>query len=64
MITRRNFIKTLGGATALAARPRLWAAGRLVWPGPIGLELYKVRELFGRDPAGTLKQVARRPGEN
>jgi sugar phosphate isomerase/epimerase len=57
-ITRRNLIKTLGGAVALAARPQLWAAGQLAWPGPIGLEIYTVRHEFAQDPAGTLKQVA------
>jgi sugar phosphate isomerase/epimerase len=42
----------------LAARPGLWAVGRLAWPGPIGLQLYTVRALFAKDPAGILKQVA------
>jgi sugar phosphate isomerase/epimerase len=36
----------------------LWAAGQLAWPKPIGLAIYTVRELFAKDPAGTLKQVA------
>ncbi|MGO8790944.1 MAG: sugar phosphate isomerase/epimerase family protein [Terriglobia bacterium] len=61
MLTRRNF---LGGVTAglaagaAAESGNLWAAGRLAWTGPIGLELYTVRELFAKDPAATLKQVA------
>jgi sugar phosphate isomerase/epimerase len=58
MMTRRNVLKTLGGATALAARSQLWAADRLAWEKPMGLELYTVRDLFAKDPAGTLKQVA------
>lgn len=59
MSTRRNFLgKLLAGAAAGAGNPKLWAAGRLAWPRPIGLELYTVRELFAQDPAGTLKQVA------
>jgi len=58
MTTRRNFLKTLGGATALSGRPYLWAADGLGWAKPIGLELYTVRDLFAKDPGGTLKQVA------
>ncbi|HXW13813.1 MAG TPA: sugar phosphate isomerase/epimerase [Terriglobia bacterium] len=58
MMTRRNVLKTLGGVTALAARSQLWAADRLAWEKPMGLEIYTVRDLFAKDPAGTLKQVA------
>ena len=58
MMTRRNLLKTLGGATALAAYSQGWAAGRPAWEKPIGLELYTVRDLFAKDPAGTLRQVA------
>jgi len=58
MMTRRNLLKTLGGATALAAQSDLWAAIHLAWEKPIGLETYTVRDLFAKDPAGTLKQVA------
>ena len=57
-MNRRNFIRTLGGAATLAACSPLGAAGRLAWPGPIGLQIYTVRHLFAQDPAGTLKQVA------
>ena len=45
-------------AGAAAESGNLWAAGRLAWTGPIGLKLYTVRELFAKDPAATLKQVA------
>ncbi len=56
MLTRRDFLgKTLVGAAAAAAGPSLWAAERPAWTGPIGLELYTVREEFANDPAGTLK---------
>jgi sugar phosphate isomerase/epimerase len=61
MLTRRNF---LGKAAACAAAGAfmtgrdLWAAEHLAWPGPIGLELYTVRQMFAKDPAGTLKAVA------
>jgi sugar phosphate isomerase/epimerase len=61
MLTRRNFLgSALGGiAAASGVGDRdLWAAGRLAWPGPIGLQIYTVRALFAKDPAGTLKQVA------
>ena len=58
MMTRRNLLKTLGGATALAACSHGWAADRLAWEQPIGLELFTVRDLFAKNPAGTLKQVA------
>src|ERR1700728_369406 len=61
MLTRRSFVgSVVGGLAAGAATSTkdLWAAGKLAWPGPIGLELYTVREQFPKDPAGTLKQVA------
>lgn len=61
MTTRRNFLGSVVGGVAACAATRsrdLWGAGRLAWPGPVGLELYTVRELFAQDPAGTLKQVA------
>ena len=58
MITRRNLLKTLGGVTALSANSHLWAAVHNAWENPIGLEIYTVRDLFAKDPAGTLKQVA------
>lgn len=59
MLTRRGFLGKTGIALGAAiASENVWAAGKLAWPGPIGLELYTVRDLFARDPAGTLKQVA------
>ena len=61
MVTRRSFLGSVLGGAAVAAGVEpagLRAAGRLAWPGPIGLELYTVRQLFAKDPAGTLKQVA------
>src|ERR1019366_8645027 len=58
MLTRRNLLKTLAGATALATHSHIWAAAHLAWEKPIGLETYTVRDLFAKDPAGTLKQVA------
>lgn len=59
MLTRRDFVgKILGGTAAGVAAAHLSAAERPAWTGPIGLELYTVRHLFAKDPAGTLKQVA------
>jgi sugar phosphate isomerase/epimerase len=60
MLTRRNFLGVFGATAAGAALPirDAWAAGKLAWPGPIGLELYTVRDHFSKDPAGTLKKVA------
>ena len=58
MVSRRQW---LGGSAALAAilagcAPI--AKGAAPVAKPIGLQLYTVRELFSRDPIGTLEQVA------
>lgn len=60
MSTRRNFLGgVLGGVAGAGAAARdLLAVDRPAWPGPIGLEIYTVRDQFAKDPAGTLKQVA------
>ncbi|MGH9406794.1 MAG: sugar phosphate isomerase/epimerase family protein [Terriglobia bacterium] len=61
MLTRRDFLgKALAGAAAgsVALGSDALAAGRLAWPGPIGLELYTVRQLLAQSPASTLKSVA------
>jgi len=61
MTTRRSFLGAVLGGVAGSAELAIRdvsAAGRLAWPRPIGLELYTVRQLFAKDPAGTLKQVA------
>lgn len=58
MINRRCLMA--GGAalaTTWTARP-LIAAAAAATARPIGLQLYTVRELFSRDPLGTLEQVA------
>lgn len=60
MLTRRDFLGVLGGivaATAVGSRDA-WSAGPLAWPGPVGLELYTVRDLFAKDPLRTLEKVA------
>jgi sugar phosphate isomerase/epimerase len=69
METRRDFLKKTmgaaalpavleGGASALVGASEANAAGRLGWPGPIGLEMYTVRDQFAKAAAETLEQVA------
>lgn len=63
MTTRRKFLQTAiiagaAGAASLTSVTDSLAAGRLAWPGPIGLQLYTVRDLYSKDPLSTLKQVA------
>lgn len=60
MPTRRDFLRiTFGGIAAGAALGETaLGAGRLAWPGPIGLQIYTVRQLYAKDPLGTLKEVA------
>ncbi|MGH9395543.1 MAG: TIM barrel protein [Terriglobia bacterium] len=59
MTTRRDFLRTAfaGLATGVAASKAL-GAGRLAWPGPIGLQVYTVRDLYAKNPLQTLKEVA------
>ncbi len=55
MINRRQWMAGSAAlATTLAAGPSM-AKGK---PKPIGLQLYTVRELFSKDPMGTLEKVA------
>lgn len=56
MINRRKFLGAAAGAGMLAGMPGAASAARL---GRIGLQLYTLREIFQKDPAGTLEQVAR-----
>lgn len=57
MISRRQWMTgSVALATTLAAGPMARAARPK--PGPIGLQLYTVRELFAADPMGTLEKVA------
>lgn len=60
MLTRRGFLGMLGGVAAAAATGNggAWAAGPLAWPGPIGLELWTVRDYFAKEPLKTLEKVA------
>ena len=56
MPTRRSFIKS---SSILAAGLAIKPASLLAAKGPIGLQLYTVREAMQKDPAGTLAKVAR-----
>ncbi|PJI87314.1 sugar phosphate isomerase/epimerase [Sphingomonas koreensis] len=55
MIARRTVLAGAAAAAALACFPAAAAAPRRA----IGLQLYTLREIFAKDPAGTLEQVAR-----
>lgn len=54
---RRALLAGLGGGAALALLGAATPA-RAARLGAIGLQLYTVRELFAKDPVGTLEQVA------
>jgi sugar phosphate isomerase/epimerase len=54
MIGRRTLIAGAAGAAAIACFPAAAAQRRA-----IGLQLYTLREIFAKNPAGTLEQVAR-----
>lgn len=59
MISRRQWMAGSAAlAAALAAGCAPGARGTAATPKPIGLQLYTVRELFSRDPMGTLEKVA------
>jgi sugar phosphate isomerase/epimerase len=61
MLTRRNFLwSVMGGlAASVGSMSRnLWAAGRLAWSGPIGLQLGWVCTAFAKDPVEAQKLLA------
>ena len=55
ILSRRNLLVGTGAIAASALAPAASAAQLKA----IGLQLYTVRELFAKDPAGTLEKVAR-----
>lgn len=63
MITRRDFLATVGAMAATAACRRAAAAGTTVEIkrklGPIGIQLYTVRGQMRADMPGTLAQIAK-----
>jgi sugar phosphate isomerase/epimerase len=60
MMTRRDFFRTsvAGLITGEAQNSILLGDDRPAWPGPIGLQIYTVRQLYAQNPLGTLKEVA------
>lgn len=58
MINRRTMMLGAGGLAALSCNSLAIGATKGK-ASPIGLQLYTVRELFTKDPAGTLEKVAK-----
>ena len=56
MITRQQFLKVGALAVSAAFLPKLNAFAAA--PKNVGLQLYTLRDLMGKDPEGTLKKVA------
>jgi sugar phosphate isomerase/epimerase len=57
-MNRRAFIAGAGGVMAMSGLG-MTAMARAARVRAVGLQLYTVRELFAKDPVGTLEQVAR-----
>jgi len=59
MITRRTLLAGAGGVTALAVMDRLIPQAFAAQIPAVGIQLYTVRDIFQKDPAGTLEAIAR-----
>ncbi len=59
MISRRTALAGGGGVAALALFDRIVPPVSAAQIGPIGLQLYTIREIFQKDPVAALEQVAR-----
>lgn len=59
MISRRNLIAGAGGVAALSLADFAIAPAFAAQIKAIGLQLYTVRDIFQKDPVGTLEQIAR-----
>jgi sugar phosphate isomerase/epimerase len=59
MISRRTLLGGAGGVAALALGGRIIAPAEAAQIKAIGLQLYTVRDIFQKDPVGTLEQVAK-----
>jgi len=59
MISRRTLLGGAGGIAAFALAGRAVPSAFAAQIQAIGLQLYTVREIFQKDPVGTLEQVAR-----
>lgn len=58
-IDRRAFVSGAAGLVAASSLGSLGSLAQAARPRKIGLQLYTVRDIFARDPVGTLEQVAR-----
>lgn len=59
ILSRRNLLAGAGGIAALALVDRPARAAAAAKLGAIGIQLYTVRDIFQKDPVGTLEQIAR-----
>lgn len=59
MISRRTLLGGAGGVAAFALAGRAVPSAFAAQIQAIGLQLYTIREIFQKDPVGTLEQVAR-----
>ena len=59
MISRRNLLAGAGGVAALSLADLAIAPAFAAQLGAIGIQLYTVRDIFQKDPVGTLEQIAR-----
>ncbi|WP_325283030.1 sugar phosphate isomerase/epimerase [Sphingomonas sp.] len=58
-MNRRSLLAGAGGVAALTLAGRFAAPASAAQIGAIGVQLYTVRDIFEKDPVGTLEQVAR-----
>lgn len=59
MISRRNLLSGAGGVAALSLADLAIVPAFAAQLGAIGIQLYTVRDIFQKDPVGTLEQIAR-----
>lgn len=59
MLDRRTLLAGAGSATALAVMGRLVPAAHAAQIKAVGIQLYTVRDIFQKDPAGTLEAIAK-----
>lgn len=58
MLDRRTLLAGAAGATALAVMDRLIPAAQAAQIKAVGIQLYTVRDIFQKDPVGTLQAIA------
>jgi sugar phosphate isomerase/epimerase len=59
MISRRTMLGGASGVAALALSGRIIPAASAAQIAAVGLQLYTVRDIFQKDPVGTLEKLAR-----